>query len=219
MTEIKALIFDFDGLILETEMPVYDAWRQCYKSHGHSLELEQYASCVGSDSSNFDPVLDLESRHGGAIDWELWDAKRRNSIQQDLHNRPPLPGVTERLYEAKEQGLPCAVASSSPRSWVDPLLARLNLSHHFKSTHCLDDVSNPKPDPELFLTAAHHLAVKPCEVLIFEDSLNGLNAALAAGMNCVIIPSPVTKHLVFKGASMRLESLDDLNLNEIMDKL
>ena len=71
--EIKALIFDFDGLILETETPVYEAWQECYKAHGQVLEIKQYAACVGSDESHFDPVADLEKRHSEPIDWNYWN--------------------------------------------------------------------------------------------------------------------------------------------------
>ena len=219
MSQIRALIFDFDGLILETEMPVFEAWRECYKSHGHDLELEKYAACVGSDTTCFDPITDLEKRHSSEVDWKYWNQQRREYIQKKLHNRPSLPGVEKRLIEARDAALLCAVASSSPRSWVEPLLDKLNLSKHFVSTHCLDDVAKPKPDPELFESAASALGVKPQEAVVFEDSLNGLNAALKAGMHCVVIPSPVTKHLEFTGASMRLETLEDLSLEEILERL
>lgn len=219
MKEIKALIFDFDGLILETEMPVFSAWRECYEHHGHDLDLEIYAACVGSDAACFDPVSDLEARHPEKIDWTHWDQKRRESIQELLNNRSPLPGVIERLKEAADRNIPCVVASSSPRSWVDPHLDKLDLKHHFKSTHCLDDVTKPKPDPELFLLAASTLGVKPHEAIVFEDSLNGLNAAMDAGMPCVVIPSPVTRHLQFEGASLQLGSLVEMTLDEILDRL
>ena len=219
MIRIRALIFDFDGLILETETPVYEAWRECYKAHGHELDLEQYAACVGSDESSFDPVTDLEKRHSEPIDWNSWTRKRKELIRKLLHDRPPLPGIVQRLEEAVEHGLSCAVASSSPRSWVEPLLDKLKLRHHFKSTHCLDDVEKPKPDPELFLQAAKALGVEPQEALVFEDSLNGLRAAENAGMPCVVIPNLITKHLEFREASIQLESLEEMSLTEIISRL
>lgn len=219
MATIRALIFDFDGLILETEWPVFDAWRECYEHHGHELDLKKYAACVGSDVTSFDPVEDLELRYSKPIDWGQWDKKRRESISEKLKNRPALPGVVEILEAANELGLLCAVASSSPRSWVEPFLEKLNINHHFVSTHCLDDVTKPKPDPELFLAAAKELKVEPHEALIFEDSLNGLIAAHAAGIPCVVIPSPVTEHLEFEGASIRLKSLEEMSLKEIIERL
>ncbi len=213
---IKACIFDFDGLILETEQPLYEAWRQCYEHHGHALELKQYAACVGSDENAFDPKKDLETKHQEVIDWELWDQNRLNYTRECLEGRHALPGVHKRLEEAEELGLICAVASSSPREWVDPRLSKLDLSHHFHSTHCLEDVNKPKPSPELFLLAAKSMGVKPNEALVFEDSLNGLNAAVAAGMPCVVVPSPVTKHLEFDLASLEIRSLDQMTLEEIL---
>jgi len=219
MIEIKALIFDFDGLILETETPVYQSWRECYQAHGHKLNIEEYAACVGSDETSFDPVTDLENRHDESIDWQFWTQKRRELIQNLLDKRPPLPGIVDRLEEATNQGLPCAVASSSPRSWVEPFLDKLDLKRFFKNTVCLDDVKKPKPDPELFLKAAESLGVKPKEALVFEDSLNGLRAAKTAGMSCVVIPNPVTRHLNFQEASIRLESLEEHSLTELLSRL
>jgi putative hydrolase of the HAD superfamily len=219
MIEIKALIFDFDGLILETETPVFESWRECYLAHGHKLNIEEYAACVGSDETSFDPVTDLENRHSESIDWQLWTEKRRELIQKALDNRPPLPGIVDRLEEATNQSLPCAVASSSPRSWVEPFLDKLDLRRFFKNTVCLDDVKKPKPDPELFLKAAESLGVKPNEALVFEDSLNGLRAAKTAGMFCVVIPNQVTRHLNLQEASLQLESLGDQSLSEILFRL
>jgi len=219
MIQIKALIFDFDGLIFDTETPLFEAWRECYDAHGHQLELEQYAAFVGTDESVFDPVSDLENRHLEQIDWGHWNQKRSESIREALCDQRPLPGIAECLEEAADNGLPCAVASSSPRSWVEPLLNKLKLGHHFQSTHCLDDVKKPKPDPELFQQAAKDLDVEACEALVFEDSLNGLEAAVSAGMPCVVIPSSVTKHLEFPEASLRLGSLAEMSLAEILTRL
>lgn len=174
---------------------------------------------MGSDQNAFDPVLELESRYEGKVDWPLWNRKRAELIQSLLNNRPPLPGISKRLSEAQQLELPCAVASSSPRDWVDPHLENLKLRQHFHSTRCLDDVKKPKPSPELFLLAAQVLEVEPSQVIVFEDSLNGLKAAELAGMSCVVIPSPVTQHLDFPQASLQLVSLDEMNLVDIIASL
>ncbi len=216
---IKACIFDFDGLILETELPVYQAWQQCYEHHGHELDIKEYANCVGSDENAFDPVAELERRYTGEIDWQFWNAKRVESIRDCLQGRQPLPGIKKCLSEADDLGMPCAVASSSPRHWVDQHLEKLSLRKHFHSTHCLEDVQKPKPSPELFLLAAKALDVEPSEAVVFEDSLNGLNAAVQAGMSCVVIPGPVTRHLEFSCAAIQLGSMEEMNLSEIIAAL
>ena len=219
MSRIKALIFDFDGLILDTETPVFESWRECYRAHGQELQIERYSICVGSDESSYDPARDLEELHDEEIDWHHWTQQRRKIIQAMLEEGTPLPGVVNLLQQAGNQGMDCAVASSSPRSWVDPLLEQLRMRHHFHSTHCLDDVEKPKPDPALFLLAARALGVEPHEAVVFEDSLNGLRAAQAAGIPCVVIPNAVTKHLDFEGASIQLESMEDMSLEEIVEAI
>lgn len=209
---IRALLFDFDGLILDTEFPIYEAWREDYLAHGHELPLPVYAACVGSDFNRFDPKSHLESLVGCAIDWpdrDLW--RERNALER-VKQLPPLPGVIALLDAAGELGLPCAVASSSPRSWVEGHLGRLGLLERFRLTRCIDDVAAPKPAPDLFLAAAAGLRVAPSEALVLEDSGNGLLAAIAAGCPCIVVPNRVTAHLDFGGALRVLSTLEEIDL-------
>lgn len=213
---IRALLFDFDGLILDTEFPIYEAWREDYLAHGHDLPLEVYAACVGSDFNRFDPKSHLESLVGRTIDWpdrDLW--RERNALER-VKQLPPLPGVVALLDAASSLGLPCAVASSSPRSWVEGHLGRLGLLHRFRLIRCIDDVAAPKPSPDLFLAAAAGLGVAPSEALVLEDSRNGLLAAKAAGCPCIVVPNRVTAHLDFEGALMILASLEEIDLTSLI---
>lgn len=211
----EALIFDFDGLILDTEVPVYEAWRQNYEAHGQQLPLETYLNCVGSDFNRFDPKAHLESLSNEDIDWSHWDPRREQIAREETERLSPLPGVVALLEEASEKAIPCAVASSSPRSWVEGHLQRLGLIHFFQATRCLDDVAAPKPAPDLFLAAAETLSVALTEAIIFEDSLNGLNAAKAAGIDCVIVPNRITESLEFNGAAAILETLDNIRIADL----
>jgi len=215
-TPIQALIFDFDGLIVDSETAVYQGWRHTYAEHGHELPLEIYAGCVGSDFGGFDPVSHLEEKTARAIDWNHWHGER-NRVEQDfLRDIDTLPGVRELLAEAESAAIACAIASSSPRSWVEPWLERLGIRKHFQLTRCLDDVERPKPDPELFATAAEGLGVESSRALVLEDSLNGLVAATSAGSPCVVIPNAVTGHLDFSGAAHRVASMAELTLDECL---
>lgn len=217
---VRALIFDFDGLILDTEVPIYDAWRENYAHHGQELALEDYTGCVGSDFNRFDPKLHLENLTGEKIDWDHWDEKRERRALEIVNSlMDPMPGVAELLREAKAAHLPCAVASSSPRSWVEPHLERIGLRDFFLLTRCVDDVEKPKPSPELFLAASEGLQVPPAECLIFEDSLNGLLAAQAAGIRCVSVPNRITAGLDFTGCALKLESLAGVTLAEIVGQV
>jgi HAD superfamily hydrolase (TIGR01509 family) len=212
----RALIFDFDGLILDTEVAIYEAWREIYSAHGHPLTMETWAQCVGSDFGHYDPMADLERMLEKKLDWEPITHQRRARVSAILHGKEEMPGVRARLREAKDLGILCAVASSSSHDWVDGWLKRLGLAEMFMSTTCLEDVGKAKPDPGLFLHAARKLDVSPSEVIVFEDSLNGLRAAQAAGMRCVIVPCDLTRHLVFAGAWKQYRSLEEVTIANLL---
>jgi HAD superfamily hydrolase (TIGR01509 family) len=210
--EVRGLILDFDGLVIDTESAVYHGWREVYEHHGHALPLETYVACVGSSTEHsYDPAAALDRLVGERLDWETLHAQKQRRIHALLEGEGPLPGVTELLDAAEGRGLPCAIASSSPHSWVDRWLDRLDLAGRFHSVWCRDDVPLPKPSPDLFLRAAAALGLGPAEVLVFEDSQNGLRAALAAGMRCVVVPNPVTAGSDFQGAWALLGSLADVD--------
>lgn len=214
--QTRALIFDFDGLILDTEVAIYEAWREIYSAHGHPLTMETWAQCVGSDFGHYDPMADLEVLLEKKLDWEPITHQRRQRVSAILHGKEVMPGVRDRLREARELGVPCAVASSSSHDWVDGWLKRLGLAEMFMSTTCLEDTGKAKPDPGLFLLAATRLQVKPVEAVVLEDSLNGLRAAQAAQMRCVIVPCDLTRHLSFPGAWKQYRSLEVVTVPELL---
>ncbi|MDF1737681.1 MAG: HAD-IA family hydrolase [Verrucomicrobiales bacterium] len=214
---LNALIFDFDGLILDTEVPIYEAWVSNYRAHGKELSIEKYSGCVGSDFNGFDPKAHLESLLGESVDWNRWDPLRERESLERTRAMEPLPGIIELLEDAMEQGIPCVVASSSPRSWVEGHLSRLELMSFFFATRCVDDVKAPKPAPDLFLAAAEVLNEPPASCLVLEDSLNGLNAAIAAGVPCVSVPNRITSHLDFTGAAVQLKSLEGVKLDKLRE--
>ncbi len=212
-----AIIFDFDGLILDTEVPIYEAWRENFLAFGHDLDLTTYAACVGSNFGSFDPKRHLESLTGSTIDWSAWDSTREYEALRRTHLLAPFPGVIDLLDEASTAGIPCAVASSSPRDWVEGHLDRLGLLDRFALTRCIDDVAAPKPAPDLFQAAAKALDIDPSSALVLEDSLNGLRASLAAGISCVIVPNRITAHLEFHGAAAVIESLEGMTLSRLAE--
>tara|TARA_R110002096_G_scaffold19639_14_gene65385 strand:+ start:505 stop:1170 length:666 start_codon:yes stop_codon:yes gene_type:complete len=213
----KALIFDFDGLILDTEVPIYEAWRENFRAHGQELPIEIYAQCVGSNFGRFDPKQHLQSLVGEKIDWNALDHKREQNALDRTNQLTPFPGVITLLKEANDADIPCIVASSSSRAWVEGHLNRLGLMHHFIGTRCFDDVENPKPAPDLFLAAAQAVKADPADALVFEDSLNGLNASIAAGIPCVIVPNQITSHFEFEGAAKVIPSLEGIFLSHFSD--
>lgn len=213
---IRAVIFDFDGLILDTESAIYESWRELYSQHGHPLAVETFSQCIGSDfGEHYDPMADLERLTGLPFDWIAEDARREGRVRELLSEAGELPGVRDRLVEAARLGLPCSIASSSSHRWVNGWLEKLNLRQHFTNLSTRDCVQRIKPAPDLFLHAVEKLGVAPEEAVIFEDSLNGLRAAMAAGIRCIVAPGPMTRHLDFTGAWKKVDSLGAVSLAEM----
>lgn len=217
---VKALIFDFDGLVLDTETPEYTALNTVYIEYGHKLPVEMYGLVVGSQyNQEFEPVAHLRALTGKPVDANaFW--KKVNYHRMELINKSPLlPGIEAYVREGKARGLKLAIASSSPHAWVDGHLKRLGLFHYFDVIKCSDDVVNIKPAPDLFLAALNALQLKADEAVIFEDSANGVVAARAAGIRVIVIPNPITRHMKFEGETLRLRSLADLPLGDLLSKL
>lgn len=212
----SAIIFDFDGLIVDTETTIYDCWAELYIEHGESLALETYKGCVGSDFDQFHPGKELEQRTGKVFDWEKLDAERESNIRSRLGTQNARPGVREFIAAAKGRGLPLAVASSSSRAWVSGWLERLDLLGEFGALRNRDDVARIKPEPDLFLAAAAALGVAPEEALVLEDSENGLRAATAAGIPCAIVTNPVTTGGSFDGAVLEAECFTDARVQALL---
>lgn len=197
---VKGIIFDFDGVIVDTESAIYESWAEVYREHGETLALADYVNCVGSDFLTFSPEELLESRLGRKVDWPEVTARKDLRIREALATQPERPGVRELLGQLDGR-FPLAIASSSSREWVEGWLHRLDLLTHFAATRCRDDVERVKPDPALFVKAAEALGHAPSDCLVIEDSANGVKAARAAGIGRVIVVhNPITNGADFSAA-------------------
>jgi HAD superfamily hydrolase (TIGR01509 family) len=217
---IKALIFDFDGLILDTEMPDYQSWQTVYALFEQSLPIELWGQIVGgTGASDFDPHTYLEQLTGQTLDREeIWLDRRKQYLDQ-VANQPILPGVTELMNAAEKMKVKLGLASSSPANWVHGHLQRLELFHRFHVIKTADDVVKTKPDPELFNSVLNAFDISGNEAIVFEDSPNGVLAAHAAGIPSVAIPNELTAQLEFEHASLQLNSMADYSLVEMLEKL
>ncbi|MEZ4660259.1 MAG: HAD family hydrolase [Caldilineaceae bacterium] len=217
---IQALIFDFDGLILDTETSEYQSWQEVYSAYGCHLPLERWVTAVGGSlAQHFDPYAFLAEQSGQLIDADAIRPTRRQRHLDLIAEQPVLPGVLDYIAAARKMGIKVGLASSSSYDWVGGHLTRLGLLDAFETIKTSDDVENVKPDPALYLAAAAALGVDPRRALALEDSGHGLNAAKAAGMYCVVVPNSVTTHLSFDGADRRLNSLADVSLAELIEGL
>jgi putative hydrolase of the HAD superfamily len=214
--KIKGLIFDFDGLILDTEQPILQSWQELYKSYNCHLSFDDWATTIGSTDAAFDPGTELEEQLGQRLDWETIEPKRSQREMELILKLPPLPGVCETLDAAKESGLRIGLASSSQCSWVTGHLSRLGLIQYFDCIIASDDVSCTKPDPELFMVALSALRLNPDQAIVFEDSRNGILAAKRAGIFTVAVPNALTCNLPLDEADMHLGSLAEIPLGQLL---
>ena len=216
---IKAIIFDFDGLIVDTETPEYDSWQEIFQERGVELDLDLWQSFIGRGFGDFDVYEHLARVSGKPVDRATLRPRMRKRYLDMIERNPILPGVEAWLRRAKALGLPLAVASSSRQGWASGHLEKRGLLPHFAFVHCAEDVANVKPDPEIYIITAKRLGVPPENALAVEDSLNGLTAAKAAGMRCVVAPNPMTRQMNFAAADLRLNSLADATLDSVLAQL
>lgn len=217
---IQALIFDFDGLIVDTEWPEFQSWQEICLQYNVELALETWLPCVGTGATTqmFDPHEYLESQLGSALDRAEIYARRWPRHRELIDAQPILPGVHALIVEAKKRGMGLAVASSSERAWVADHLNRLGLLKYFDELACGDEVAYTKPYPDLYLSALKKLCVQPGQAIAFEDSLNGMLAARRAGIFCVVVPNRLTQHLPFERIDLRLASLAEMSLDELIER-
>ncbi len=218
---IEALVFDFDGLILDTEMPDYQAWRETYQTYGLEFPLDRWALRVGTVSSLFDPYEHLEQKLGQKLNRAEVLQKQRARNLELVALEKLRPGVEEYLNEAYRMKLRVAVASSSTQDWVVGHLSRLEIADYFHSIRTRDDVDRVKPYPDLYDATLETLGIKPDEAVAFEDSPNGIKAAKAAGLYCVAVPNELTKQLDLDsaGADLRIDSMAGKNLRQLVHEI
>lgn len=216
---IKAIVFDFDGLIIDTETPAYEAFREVFHTYGVELSLDTYAQCIGTTFAVFNPFNYLTERLGREIGIEAVKLQVEERHQQLLEQATLRPGVLDYLNFAQENGLRIGLATSSPLSWINPYFDRFDLRPYFNSITTADEVANVKPDPELYLKSLAKLDVAGSEAIAFEDSLNGLLAAKAAGLHCTIVPNPSTQHFPFRHHDLMLGSMDEMPLADVIRRI
>lgn len=171
MHTIKALIFDFDGLILDTETPEVAVWKAIYAEHGFEYPMDQWSQTVGGwGKSTFDPGAALHKLAGSELNLDEVRRRHREESTALILQEPMLPGVMEYLDAARRLGLRLAIASSSERTWVEPHLARLGIKPYFEKIVCGDDIlsGHTKPYPDVFLAALSELKIAPEEAVVLE---------------------------------------------------
>lgn len=215
--EINGVIFDFDGLILDTETADLLAWQKIFIQYDVPFPRNIYNSGIGAEYiderliSEIKLISNHRKIHSSAISHQFQQLKSELVQAKEI-----LPGVLDRLDEAKSLQMKIGLASSSPSQWIDSNLHRLGILHYFDCIFTKDDVEKIKPNPEIFIKTAACLGLSTSQILVFEDSSNGIAAAKSAGLTTIAIPNQVTKGLDFSQAEMILDSLADVSLKELL---
>jgi HAD superfamily hydrolase (TIGR01509 family) len=211
---IRALVFDFDGLILDTESALIDAYADVHAAHAIPFDRELFLRSVGHADYAFDPWHAFEKRSDRAA---LEDERRRFNRRRDLA-LVVLPGIQAMLDAARGRELRVALASNSPRSHCERHLKNIGLFDRFDFLACRDDVVLPKPAPDLYRLVLTHFGLRGHEAIAFEDSHTGSLAARRAHLWTVAIPNPSTAHHDFGHVSLRLKSLADRTLDQLIQQ-
>jgi len=216
---LSGLIFDFDGLILDTEVAIYQAWLAIFEEFGGRLSFSDYARGIGTAADAFDPVGYLQEQVSNSLD-PIQVLKRQQVLSHEMIiGQPPLPGVLPLIEEAKRKAVKLAIASSSPREWVYGYLIQFGLLDRFDAVLCQEDAPLVKPDPGLYLAALRAINHPASHVIAFEDSPFGITAAQAAGLYCVAVPNRLTIQMDLSHANLVVRSMEEVTLDDLSHRL
>lgn len=205
---LRGLIFDFDGLIVDTETATLDAWKHLHTEPGLNADSRILHATMGHVNVKADLWAAFPSTH----DRSELETRFKVLTRRLCREAAVLPGVLALLDAARASGLRLAVASNSSHAHVDGHLAARGLLKHFDAVACRDDVARPKPAPDVYLEALRRLDLPASAVVAFEDSLPGHAAAAAAGLRVVVVPNPTTAADDFVHASVRAAAMTEITL-------
>ena len=215
---LEAVVFDFDGLIIDSEWVIFESAVAAFAAHGHRLTIEAWSTIVGTNDEHHP---DRWSRLCAACGVEGFDRADYEAAYeaQDRSNRdemPALPGVVDLVDELSAAGVRLGIASSSSRRWLDHHIRRLGLADRFATLVGADLVGGVgKPAPDVYLKACADLGADPARSVALEDSAHGATAAKAAGMAVIAVPSRITRHNDFSHADRCVGSLAQLDLAQV----
>jgi len=210
----RALIFDFDGLILDTEWPEFASWRKVFADHSQTLAVRDYMHVVGTPPGSADFRGTLEKRLGRPLDWGPLDAARAGHRARLAGEMEVLPGVRELMVQGASRGWRVGVASNSTEKWVFGHLRAHGLDAWVETMRTRDNVPSLKPAPDPYLLACRDLDADPARSLAFEDSAIGVASAAAAGLRVVAVPNRITRHHDLGAAHEVVKSLQEFRLPE-----
>jgi len=205
---LRALIFDFDGLLVDTETVQIDAWVRMHEEDGLPCDRNALHYIVGHTGI----AHDYWAAYAPGADRAALDERYRLTARRLTLDAPPLPGALKLLDATREAGLKIGLASNSSHEHVEGHLVHRGMRGFFDAVACREDVERGKPEPDVYLAALRHLGVSSQQTVAFEDSVPGHVAAHRAGLRVVVVPNPSTVHCEFPHAALRLGSLEETSL-------
>jgi HAD superfamily hydrolase (TIGR01509 family) len=209
-----AIVFDFDGTMVDTETAEYEAVRRVFADYGLDVAPDQWMRVVGTTWS-LDWVDELHNATAGVADpHEVRRRKRAYSTELD-QTTVLRPGLLALLDEIRAHEIPMAIASNSPSDWIEFQLDRLGLTAYFPVSVTIDRVVRGKPFPDPYLDAARLLGAPPCDSVAFEDSEAGTQSAVSAGLFVIAAPGPMTITHDLSAAHMLIDGFEGFTLADV----
>lgn len=213
MAQIKGIIFDMDGVLIDSEPLHLLAYQELFGGYGIAHTEDDNKEFIGRKDLEMAQTL-IERHKLPLAPLQLVKSKEQILARLIKNGLVTRPGVMRILQKAQESRLPVGVASSATLPTIELVIETLDIGRYFQTLTSGDEVANGKPAPDVFLLAAQRMAVEPGNCLVIEDSYNGICAAKAAGMNCVAVPCQATRHQDHTKADKILDNLESLNLDE-----
>ena len=209
---LKGIIFDMDGVLINSEPFHYQVWKEALKKRGINLDYEIYKPCIGS---TVQVLMQILHEHYGVDEKDDSLSLEVKNLKQEMIEKqgyPPLiPYVKDMLERFHEAGYHMAVASSSPQEYIENVTSYWGISPYFQVLVSGEHVEHPKPAPDIFLKTADILGLLPEECLVIEDSENGCRAAKAAGMTCMAYYNPDSGKQNLQTASVVVEGFEEID--------
>ncbi len=215
---LAAVVFDFDGVIFDSETPEYESHRRLYEACGVTLTVEEWCAAIGvwsddHDDRRFDALCARSPRAPSRDEYHA----RRRELFAHLAPREPMAGIVDLLAALTAAQIPTAVASTAPTRWVRSAVDRLGLTPAFGAIVTGDDVERRKPAPDVYLEATRRIGVEPRDAVAIEDSAPGIAAARAAGLRVVAIPHWLTATHDVSGAHLKVAHAGELTLARLRE--
>jgi len=215
-TTLDAVVFDFDGIVLDSETPEYESHRRIFERCGAALTPDEWCAQIGVWTQGHHErwharLCDVSPQ---APDWPAF-ASEQTRLFQVLVPGSPMRGIRDLLDALLARGVKTAIASSAPARWVAPAAAGIGVSGLFRAIVAGDQVAHRKPAPDVYLEAVRLIGADPRRTVAIEDSAPGLASARAAGLKTIVIPHWLTARHDLSGADLRVAHAGELTIDRL----